>query len=130
LLWLGATSNCSKYSAKTYWTTSASCKHHGRRALDRPGTPAPAPHWKPFTGPLQPSSIRQALTILSALFSYLSEAGYRRGNPFKLVRQRQTGHTLPERFLDQQSLASHPRTLENCPCKPAANNNKPPAPAG
>jgi site-specific recombinase XerD len=39
---------------------------------------------------LQPSSIRQALTILSALFSYLSEAGYRRGNPFKLVRQRQT----------------------------------------
>ncbi|NWK79966.1 site-specific integrase [Aquitalea sp. LB_tupeE] len=69
-----------------------------------PARPRQHPHWKPFTGPLQPGSIRQALTILSALFSYLSEAGYRRGNPFKLVRKRQQATTLQvERFFDQQS---------------------------
>lgn len=39
--------------------------------------------WKPpFAGPLSPSSISSALTILRSMFSFLSETGYLRGNPF------------------------------------------------
>ena len=82
-----------------------------------PARPRQHPHWKPFTGPLQAGSIRQALTILSALFSYLSEAGYRRGNPFKLVRKRQQASTLPvERFFDQASWQAIMRAIDNLPC--------------
>lgn len=81
-----------------------------------PARPRQHPHWKPFTGPLQPGSIRQALTILSALFSYLSEAGYRRGNPFKLVRKRQQATSLPvERFFDQQSWQAILHAIDTLP---------------
>lgn len=39
--------------------------------------------WKPpFAGPLSPSSISSSLTILRSMFSFLSETGYLRGNPF------------------------------------------------
>ena len=83
-----------------------------------PARPRQHAHWKPFTGPLQASSIRQALTILSALFSYLSEAGYRRGNPFKLVRQRQVPDTRPvERFLDSDAWQAIRATLANLPTR-------------
>ena len=81
-----------------------------------PARPRQHPQWKPFTGPLQQGSIRQALTILSALFSYLSEAGYRRGNPFKLLRQRQPQDSRPiERFLDTQAWQAIIDTLSNLP---------------
>jgi site-specific recombinase XerD len=83
-----------------------------------PARPRQHAHWKPFSGPLQASSIRQALTILSALFSYLSEAGYRRGNPFKLLRQRQAMDTHPiERFLDNQAWQAILDTLAKLPAR-------------
>ncbi|MBT2336534.1 tyrosine-type recombinase/integrase [Variovorax paradoxus] len=44
--------------------------------------------WRPFAGPLGPSSLRQALSILNAMFSWLVEAGYLAGNPLALSRRK------------------------------------------
>lgn len=44
--------------------------------------------WRPFAGPLSPSSRRQAFIILNTLFSWLVNAGYLAGNPLSLARQR------------------------------------------
>ncbi|WP_374193492.1 tyrosine-type recombinase/integrase [Trinickia mobilis] len=44
--------------------------------------------WRPFNGPLSPASQRQALIILNAMFTWLVNAGYLRGNPMALLRQR------------------------------------------
>ncbi|MDT8840106.1 tyrosine-type recombinase/integrase [Paraburkholderia fungorum] len=44
--------------------------------------------WRPFNGPLSPASQRQALIILNGLFTWLVDAGYLRGNPMALLRQR------------------------------------------
>ena len=44
--------------------------------------------WRPFNGPLSPASQRQALVILNGLFTWLVDAGYLRGNPMALLRQR------------------------------------------
>lgn len=47
-----------------------------------------SPDWRPFAGPLSPTSVRHAMTILNALFSWLVEAGYLAGNPLSLARRR------------------------------------------
>jgi site-specific recombinase XerD len=44
--------------------------------------------WRPLRGPLSASSLRQARTIVNALFTYLVDAGYLAGNPCALVRRR------------------------------------------
>ena len=44
------------------------------------------PLWRPFAGPLAPSSIRQSLVVVNSLFSWLVEAGYLAGNPLALTR--------------------------------------------
>ena len=46
------------------------------------------PSWRPFAGPLSPSSQRQAFVILNTLFAWLVDAGYLAGNPLSLSRQR------------------------------------------
>jgi integrase len=46
------------------------------------------PSWRPFAGPLFPSSERQAFVILNTLFAWLVNAGYLAGNPLSLSRQR------------------------------------------
>lgn len=68
----------------------------GRRRISRND-----PSWRPFAGPLAPSSQRQAMIILNALFSWLVSAGYLAGNPLSLSRQRgRTSPTRVARFLD------------------------------
>lgn len=47
-----------------------------------------ASQWRPFAGPLRPSSQRQALTVLNAMFSWLVAAGYWVGNPLALSRRK------------------------------------------
>ncbi|MTD33823.1 tyrosine-type recombinase/integrase [Paludibacterium sp. dN 18-1] len=83
-----------------------------------PSKPRQHPDWKPFSKPLTASSIRQSLTILGALFSYLNNAGYLNGNPFKLRRSpsprtmtNQVEHFLSEaaRHQLQSTLAELPR---------------------
>ena len=58
-----------------------------------------------LTGVLSPCSVRQAMGILSGLFSYLVEAGYLAGNPLALRRRRREDKTnrktVIERYLDQ-----------------------------
>lgn len=49
--------------------------------------------WRPFIGPLSPASQRQALVILNAMFTWLVSAGYLRGNPMALLRQRSRSST-------------------------------------
>ncbi|PPB84918.1 hypothetical protein B0O95_102320 [Mycetohabitans endofungorum] len=44
--------------------------------------------WRPFNGPLSAASQRQARVILNGLFTWLVNAGYLRGNPMALLRQR------------------------------------------
>jgi site-specific recombinase XerD len=44
--------------------------------------------WRPFRGKLSESSVRQAFSVLHAMFSYLKEAGYLKGNPVRLVTGR------------------------------------------
>lgn len=46
------------------------------------------PRWRPFCGPLSPSSQRQAMIILNVMFAWLVEAGYLAGNPLSLSRHR------------------------------------------
>lgn len=66
----------------------------------RPGRDSP--RWRPFAGPLGPSSLRQALSILNAMFSWLVEAGYLAGNPLALSRRKRR-HAAPRvsRFLPE-----------------------------
>ncbi|MDR5746431.1 tyrosine-type recombinase/integrase [Caballeronia sp. LZ029] len=57
--------------------------------------------WRPFYGPLSPSSQHQATVILNVMFSWLVQAGYLAGNPLSLSRQR-TRHAAPRitRYLE------------------------------
>jgi hypothetical protein len=45
------------------------------------------PSWRPFAGPLSPSSEQQSFVILNTLFVLLVNAGYPTGNPLSLSRQ-------------------------------------------
>lgn len=59
--------------------------------------------WRPFAGPLAPSSQRQALSILNALFSWLVEAGHLAGNPLALSRRkRRQAAPRVSRFLPEE----------------------------
>lgn len=62
-----------------------------------------SPRWRPFAGPLGPSSLRQALSILNAMFSWLVEAGHLAGNPLALSRRKRR-QAVPRvsRFLPQE----------------------------
>ncbi len=78
------------------------------------------PNWRPFQGPLSPDSVAQAITIISALFNYLVEAGYLCGNPLGLMRRKLSKKfnkesKMTERFLEQalwQIVINH---IENLP---------------
>ena len=63
------------------------------------------PAWRPFRGPLSPSSRRQTLVILQGLFSWLLEAGWVAHNPFKLMRNKRqrldNRSTTIERYLER-----------------------------
>jgi site-specific recombinase XerD len=64
-------------------------------------------HWRPFEGPLSEDSVAHAITIISALFNYLVEAGYLAGNPLGLMRRKFTHqhvkkNKITERFLEQE----------------------------
>lgn len=71
------------------WTDPNSPRHGSQRRL--------------FTGPLSDSSVRQTITILSSMFSYLVAAGYLASNPLALRRRRagMKRQTTIERYLDQ-----------------------------
>lgn len=74
------------------------------------------PAWRPFAGPLSPTSQRQAMVILNALFSWLVTAGYLAGNPLSLSRQRaRKAKPRITRFLDQEMWREVKETIEAMP---------------
>lgn len=75
-----------------------------------------SPLWRPFAGPLGPSSQRQALSILNAMFSWLVEAGYLAGNPLALSRRkRKTVAPRVNRFLPTEDWEVVKATIEAMP---------------
>jgi integrase/recombinase XerD len=72
--------------------------------------------WRPFSGPLSPSSRRQAFVILNVMFAWLVNAGYLAGNPLSLSRQR-SRKTPPRvtRYLDDELWACVKQTIDRMP---------------
>ncbi len=74
------------------------------------------PDWRPFAGPLAPTSQRQAIIILNTMFSWLVNAGYLAGNPLSLSRQRQRkAKPRITRFLDDELWLEVKTTIETMP---------------
>lgn len=75
-----------------------------------------SPEWRPFAGPLSPASVRQALSIINGLFSWLVEAGYLAGNPLALARRKRL-HKAPRmtRFLPMAHWQEVRSTIESLP---------------
>jgi len=74
------------------------------------------PDWRPFAGPLAPTSQRQAIIILNTMFSWLVNAGYLAGNPLSLYRQRQRkAKPRITRFLDDELWLEVKTTIETMP---------------
>lgn len=74
------------------------------------------PDWRPFAGPLAPTSQRQAGIILNTMFSWLVNAGYLAGNPLSLSRQRQPkAKPRITRFLDETLWREVRTTIETMP---------------
>ena len=75
-----------------------------------------SPDWRPFAGPLSPTSVRHAMTILNALFAWLVQAGYLAGNPLSLARRR-SAKTAPRvtRYLTHAHWDIVKATIETLP---------------
>ncbi len=71
-----------------------------------PKRPRHHKHWKPFSGPLSDPSRELALTILGRCFSFLTDAGYLRGNPIRLMgksgRRNVDKRATIERYLPRE----------------------------
>jgi site-specific recombinase XerD len=78
--------------------------------------PRTHPGWRPFAGPLSPSSQRQAAVILNALFSWLVTAGYLAGNPLALSRERRRRPAARvTRYLDDEMWREVKMTVDALP---------------
>jgi len=74
------------------------------------------PDWRPFAGPLAPSSQRQAIIILNTMFSWLVNAGYLAGNPLSLSRQRaRKAKPRITRYLEEDLWMEVKRTIDLMP---------------
>lgn len=74
------------------------------------------PDWRPFAGPLAPSSQRQAIIILNTMFSWLVNAGYLAGNPQSLSRQRaRKAKPRITRYLDEDLWLEVKQTIDLMP---------------
>lgn len=72
--------------------------------------------WRPFAGPIAPTSQRQAIIILNTMFSWLVNAGYLAGNPLSLSRQRQRkAKPRITRFLNDELWLEVKATIETMP---------------
>ncbi|WP_211455428.1 tyrosine-type recombinase/integrase [Collimonas antrihumi] len=72
--------------------------------------------WRPFAGPLAPSSQRQAIIILNTMLSWLVNAGYLAGNPLSLSRQRaRKAKPRITRYLDEDLWLEVKLTIDQMP---------------
>lgn len=76
------------------------------------------PAWRPFAGGLSEASIRQSMTILNSLFSWLVEAAYLAGNPLSLSKQRRKAPApRVTRYLEGDLWAAVRETILALPCE-------------
>lgn len=61
-----------------------------------PRTARTSPNWRPFAGPLKGETIRQALTILGSMFTYLVDSRYLHSNPIRLIRLKARNASLAD----------------------------------
>lgn len=99
--------------------------------------------WRPFVGPLGTSAVMTAIASINSFLGYLVDAGYLRGNPLGLIRQRgrkmrasgdplrkasASQHTAEadkvERYLDEQMWAAVNAAVENMPQAQAPQKNE------
>ncbi len=74
------------------------------------------PDWRPFAGPLAPTSRRQAIIILNTMFAWLVTAGYLAGNPLSLSRQRnRKAKPRVTRYLDDDAWTEVKLAIEVMP---------------
>lgn len=71
--------------------------------------------WKPFLGPLGPSSIKVAMSIINSMMSWLVQAGYLAGNPLGLSKRRRKkpAKVQTERFLSKEEWLEVQKTIES-----------------
>jgi len=70
--------------------------------------------WRPFQGPLSPTSRRQAMVILNVMFGWLVSAGYLAGNPLSRQRQRKPKPRIT-RYLDPSLWAEVKQYIDRMP---------------
>ena len=70
-----------------------------------PAAPRTSPQWRPFVGPLSAKSAAYALSVVSALFRWLSEQHYVLANPFAGVRVKAAGRN--DESPSDRSLSEH-----------------------
>ncbi|HJH24069.1 MAG TPA: tyrosine-type recombinase/integrase [Paenalcaligenes hominis] len=72
--------------------------------------------WRPFAGPLSASSIRQALTVLNSMYSWLVSAGYLAANPLAVLRGARTAPAKRmQRYLDMELWEQVKQCIEHLP---------------
>lgn len=72
--------------------------------------------WRPFAGPLSASSIRQTLTILNSMYSWLVSAGYLAANPLAVLRGSRTAPAKRlQRYLDMELWNQVKQCIEHLP---------------
>ncbi len=87
-----------------------------------PRAPRDSENWRPFVGPLQQDAVLTAIAAVNSLFKWWTAAGYLRGNPLGLVRQRLRKTSAPlnrapqERFLDEDMWAATMAAVDTLPC--------------
>lgn len=84
------------------------------------GRKVPRTHadWRPFAGPLAPTSRRQAIIILNSMFAWLVTAGYLAGNPLSLSRQRaRKAKPRVTRYLEDEAWAEVKLAIDALPCE-------------
>lgn len=82
--------------------------------------PRSSSRWRPFAGPLSPSSQRQALSILNGLLNWLVEAGYLAGNPLALSRRKSRARApRVSRFLPDEHWSEVKAAIEAMPASTA-----------
>ena len=83
-----------------------------------PAKPRLHPQWRPFSKPLQNSSIKQSLTIIKSLFNYLSKSGYLKSNPFSFGKKEIIAiqkNSKIERFLEKDIFFYVLKIIEKLP---------------
>lgn len=74
------------------------------------------PRWRPFAGPLSESSVRQTMTVLNTMLSWLKDAGYLMHNPLALSKVRRK-HAPPgvTRYLEEDLWEVVKETIKSLP---------------